>query len=335
MPAFRPLRSVLADFIGEFPYPRPNESPTTNHEILLYYPHRKSRRKSRHRLKQAEIRETDRDPSRHLARAVFGSSEGNDGKRHKDVLDDWREYRHRIKRAGDGSKADTYESICAFLNRNGGDVFLGVTDDGDAIGLPPKTAPMMVRQIVKAMNDPNLWEPRIAVYPEIVEYEGKTLIHIHVPVGPDVYWFKGKCYDRVDDADVVVRGTSPIAEMFIRKHEIYTEQRIVPFVTKADLRLDLLPRIRMMVQTAHDGSHPWANVDDDAILRSAKLLGQDPATGREGFNAAAVLLLGKDDTIGNCFPEDNVSFIHKRPRWLSLDLTTCVLWRGRRIYIGD
>ena len=33
-----------------------HESPSTNHEILLYYPHRKSRRKSRHRLKQTETR---------------------------------------------------------------------------------------------------------------------------------------------------------------------------------------------------------------------------------------------------------------------------------------
>lgn len=30
-----------------------------------------------------------------------------------------------FKRAGDGPKWDTYESICAFLNRNGGDVLLG------------------------------------------------------------------------------------------------------------------------------------------------------------------------------------------------------------------
>ena len=177
-----------------------------------------------------------------------------------------------FKRAGDGPKHDTYESICAFLNRNGGDVLLGVTDDGEVVGVPPKSAMDMVRSIVKVMNDPNLWEPRIAVYPEIVEYQGKTIIRVHVPTGSDVYWFKGKCYDRVDDADVVVHGTSPIADMFIRKREIYTEQRIFPYVTKADLRLDLLPRIRMMAQTAHNGTHPWAEADDETILRSKKEL---------------------------------------------------------------
>lgn len=72
-----------------------------------------------------------------------------------------------FKRAGDGPKHDTYESICAFLNRNGGDVLLGVTDDGEVVGVPPKSARDMVRSIVKVMNDPNLWEPRIAVYHEI------------------------------------------------------------------------------------------------------------------------------------------------------------------------
>ena len=75
-----------------------------------------------------------------------------------------------FKRAGDGPRHDTYESICAFLNRNGGDVLLGVTDDGEVVGVQPKSARDMVRSIVKVMNDPNLWEPRIAVYPEIVEY---------------------------------------------------------------------------------------------------------------------------------------------------------------------
>ncbi len=61
-----------------------------------------------------------------------------------------------FKRAGNGPEHDTFESICAFLNRQGGDVLLGVTDDGKVIGLPPKAAPAMVRQIVNVMNDPNL-----------------------------------------------------------------------------------------------------------------------------------------------------------------------------------
>lgn len=35
-----------------------------------------------------------------------------------------------FKRAGNGIHADAYESICALLNRFGGDIYFGVLDDG-------------------------------------------------------------------------------------------------------------------------------------------------------------------------------------------------------------
>jgi predicted HTH transcriptional regulator len=64
-----------------------------------------------------------------------------------------------FKRAGDGPKADTFESVCAFLNKAGGDLLLGVDDDGTVVGLPPKSVDAMIRNFVKVMNDPNLFEP--------------------------------------------------------------------------------------------------------------------------------------------------------------------------------
>ncbi len=50
-----------------------------------------------------------------------------------------------FKRAGDGPKADTFESVCAFLNKAGGDMLLGVDDDGTVVGLPPKSVDAMIR----------------------------------------------------------------------------------------------------------------------------------------------------------------------------------------------
>lgn len=35
-----------------------------------------------------------------------------------------------FKRCGNGIESDTYESVCSFLNRFGGDIFLGVLDYG-------------------------------------------------------------------------------------------------------------------------------------------------------------------------------------------------------------
>ena len=66
---------------------------------------------------------------------------------------------------------------------------------------------------------------------------------------------------------------------------------------KKDMRLDLLPRVKEMTR---DG-HPWRRMSADAIFKSAKLLGVDAGSGKKGFKAAAVLLLGADDCIGDVF----------------------------------
>ena len=206
-----------------------------------------------------------------------------------------------FKRAGDGPKSDTYETICAFLNHTGGDIILGVSDKGEVLGLPEKSVDDMMRSIVKITNDPNIFRPTLAVWPEHVVFEGKHLILVHVPESPEVHWFKGECYERVHEADVVARGAAHIAQLFIRKQHIFTEQRVYPLVTKDDLRLDLLPRVRNMTR-ARNGNHPWLSMSDDELLASAQLTGRDYETGRDGFKAAAVLLLGKDQVIGSLFP---------------------------------
>lgn len=40
-----------------------------------------------------------------------------------------------------GFESAVYETVCSFLNRFGGDIFLGVLDDGTVLGVPEKAAP--------------------------------------------------------------------------------------------------------------------------------------------------------------------------------------------------
>jgi len=90
--------------------------------------------------------------------------------------------------------------------------------------------------------------------------------------------------------------------MYIRKQNIYTEKKVYPYVREIDLRLDLLPRIRVMAANRHNGIHPWVDMPDAELLRSAGLYGEDKATGECGYNLAAVMLLGRDDVILNVSP---------------------------------
>ena len=208
-----------------------------------------------------------------------------------------------FKRCGNGIENDTYETVCSFLNRFGGDLFMGVLDDGTVQGVPEKAVPDMVKNFIKVISNPTLFSPTIYLVPEIIKYDEKrTIIHVHIPPSAEVHSFKKIIYDRVDDADVKVTATSAIAQMYIRKQNIFTERKIYPYAKMEDLRLDLLPKIRIMAQNHAGGQHPWTAMDDQELLKSAGLYGRDIVTGEEGFNLAAIMLLGKDDVILNVAP---------------------------------
>lgn len=185
-----------------------------------------------------------------------------------------------FKRCGNGIESDTYETVCSFLNRFGGDLFLGVLDDGTVLGVSEKAAPDMVKNFIKVMSNPALFSPTVYLVPEIIKYDDKrTIIHVHVPVSAEVHSYKKVIYDRVDDADVKITATGAIAQMYIRKQNIFTEKRIYPYAKLEDLRVDLLSKIRVMAQNHAGGSHPWTVMDDEALLKSAGLYGHDIATG--------------------------------------------------------
>lgn len=208
-----------------------------------------------------------------------------------------------FKRCGNGIESDTYESVCSFLNRFGGDLFMGVLDDGTVQGVPEKAAPDMVKNFIKVISNPALFSPTIYLVPEIMKYDEKrTIIHVHIPPSAEVHSYKKVIYDRVDDADVKVTATGAIAQMYIRKQNIFTEKKIYPYAGMEDLRLDLLPKIRIMAQNHAGGQHPWTMMDDQELLKSAGLYSRDIVTGEEGFNLAAIMLLGKDEVILNVAP---------------------------------
>ena len=217
-----------------------------------------------------------------------------------------------FKRCGNQIKNDVYETVCSFLNRFGGDIFLGVQDNGAVLGISPKQAPDLIKNFIKSISNPELFTPTAYLVPEIEQYEGKTIIHIHVPPSSEVHRFKRVIYDRVDDSDVQVTSTGQIAQMYIRKQNIFTEKKIYPYVHTEDLRTDLLPKLRQMAMNTRGGEHPWIAMSDQELFRSARLYTVDRITGAEGFNLAAVMLLGKDEVIADIVPAYRTDAILRR-----------------------
>jgi ATP-dependent DNA helicase RecG len=48
--------------------------------------------------------------------------------------------------------------------------------------------------------------------------------------------------------------------------------------------------------------HPWKNMTDMEIIKSAGLYDEDIRTGKQGFNRAAILLFGRDEIIQQAAP---------------------------------
>lgn len=206
-----------------------------------------------------------------------------------------------FKRCGNLPEADTFETICSFANRQGGNIFLGVLNDGSVVGIQESRSLEIQRNIVNAINNPKLFNAAPALEMEPIDYHGLTVLRIWVPVSSIVHRFKGIAYDRSADSDIKVQTDAQLSALYIRKQEYYAERKVYRYLTESDLRLDLLPRVRAMAG-AKRANHPWTALDDFGLLRSANLYLKDYETGEEGFTLAAALLLGKDDVLASIAP---------------------------------
>ncbi len=59
---------------------------------------------------------------------------------------------------------NTFESICAFLNRKGGNLLLGVKDDGTVEGIEEAKIQRIVDRLVSLMNNPQKLLPTIILF---------------------------------------------------------------------------------------------------------------------------------------------------------------------------
>lgn len=219
----------------------------------------------------------------------------------EDILERGEGISIEFKRCGDLPGHDTFETICSFANRQGGNILLGVLNDGTVVGVNEGKALDIQRNIVNRVNDPQAFNAPPLLDIEPVQYKGMRVIRIWVPFDAIVHKYKGVVYDRAVDSDVKVETDTQLSAMYIRKQEYYSERKVYRYLSKSDLRLDLLRRIREMA-VIKKANHPWGTMDDDALLRSANLYLKDYESGEEGFTLGAALVLGKDDVIASIAP---------------------------------
>ncbi len=178
---------------------------------------------------------------------------------------------------------NVYETVCAFSNRHGGHLILGVKDNGMITGISKDHCPKIITDFVTLLNNPQKINPPLYLSPAPVEIDGKTVIVIHVPESPQVHSLNGRIFDRNADGDFdITRYTDRVATLFLRQQKIYTENTVYPFATLIDLRPDIIRRARMRAASRQEAPHAWTLLGDEELLRSAGRTLQERHSDRQG-----------------------------------------------------
>lgn len=207
---------------------------------------------------------------------------------------------------------DVYESICAFLNVNGGHLFLGVKDNNEITGIDPESVSQIKKDLVTGLNNSNKINPPVYLVPEEITIDNKLIVYLNIPKSSQVHRCSNKIFSRNEDGDFdITNHTDSVAALYGRKQSLFTETKIYPYVELSDLREDLITRVRRVV-TIVTPNHPWASMEIMDFFKSARLYQKDFINKTEGFNLASILLFGQDDVIGSVLPFHKTDAILRR-----------------------
>ena len=200
------------------------------------------------------------------------------------------------------SNKDSFETICAFLNRSGGHLLLGVKNNGTVEGVIEDSLQQIINNIITNANNPQKLNPPFYLSASVVEFKNKKIIYIFIPESSQVHSTNGKIFDRNEDGDFdITHNNEQVTQLYLRKQSTYTENKVYPYIKIADFNTALMKRVRILAKNERT-DHPWQYLTDKELLNSAGLYRHDPLTGKEGYTLAAVLLLGKDELIQTVLP---------------------------------
>ena len=223
-----------------------------------------------------------------------------------------------FKEAKEKVPASFYETVVSFSNTIGGVILLGVDDEGNVTGVNPANTTKFLKNIATALNSVDKINPVLHLNPTAVEYNGKMVIVVQVPASSQVHNHTGHVYIREYEADIdVTENQHQIRGLFLKKGNIYTENRIYTGLKMSDMDESLFEKARKYIHSIqHD--HPWLTVSNMQMLREAMLYLNDFEQNKEGFTLAAALLFGKDITIQSLLPAYKVEAmvrIQNKDRW--------------------
>ena len=91
---------------------------------------------------------------------------------------------------------NVYETICAFLNRNGGHTVLRAKDNVTIVGVDQNEIENILQSLLITVNNPQKLNPPSYLDAEVLDIENGKIISIFVPPSSSVHSVNGKIFDR-------------------------------------------------------------------------------------------------------------------------------------------
>ena len=219
----------------------------------------------------------------------------------KELLQQGESLNVEFKEAKNALPDNLFETICAFLNTDGGYILLGVADDSTVIGVNPNSIEQMLANLANLSNNPQKLDLPYLLFPKAFEIDEKLIVAVQVPLSSQLHKTGGHIYLRSEDGDFRVQGTDQLAGIINRKLSLFSEQRIQRFVTINDLIPELFDKARRLMHS-YNSQHPWLKLNNEELLRIGGFYDNDPETGKECLTLGAVLLFGGDIEIQRAVP---------------------------------
>jgi ATP-dependent DNA helicase RecG len=206
-----------------------------------------------------------------------------------------------FKEATNKVPATFYDTVVSFLNREGGIIALSIDDSGIVTGIDVESVEQMKKDIITGLNNRDVVNPPVNFPLYQLNENGKIILCIKIPVSSQIHTHASIIYDRESDCDLRIEDDTRISELYFRKRNHFTENEIFPYFTLDDLDERLFDKARSFIRSVNT-MHPWLSADNMTILRDSMLYRKDGQTGKEGLSLGAILIFGKDYTIGSALP---------------------------------
>lgn len=214
------------------------------------------------------------------------------------------------KKAFSDLPSNLFETVCAFLNRDGGTIVLGVEDDGTINnGVNPKTVQQLIKNISNLSNNPQKLSPTFLLQPEVIDFnEGIQVIVVQVPSSSQVHRTSGRVFDRSSDGDYELRTDSEISALYLRKSTLYSENIIFPYLNKSHFKVATIEKAKNLIRS-NRSDHPWLSLSEQDFFRQSNLYRFDISEGKSGFTLAALMLFGSEEIIQSTLPYYQIDLI--------------------------